>query len=87
MKGLNIEEFWEMIWAEDGGISSSVVSDNYLADESNRDYLNELTYELFRIYERDKNINVKLLSKSLEIFITLSRKFNIPHLKLITDAE
>ena len=76
-----------MIWAEDGGISSSVVSDNYLADENNRDYLNELTYELFRIYERDKNINIKLLSKSLEIFITLSRKFNIPHLKLITDAE
>lgn len=76
-----------MIWAEDGGISSSVVSDSYLADENNRDYLNELTYELFRIYERDKNINIKLLSKSLEIFITLSRKFNIPHLKLITDAE
>lgn len=76
-----------MIWAEDGGISSSVVSDGYLADENNRDYLNELTYELFRIYERDKNINIKLLSKSLEIFITLSRKFNIPHLKLITDAE
>lgn len=84
---MNIEEFWEMIWAEDGGISSSVVSDSYLADENNRDYLNELTYELFRIYERDKNINIKLLSKSLEIFITLSRKFNIPHLKLITDAE
>lgn len=84
---MNIEEFWEEIWSETGGISSSIVSDSYLADDSNRDYLNELVYELYRLYERDNTISIKLLSKSLEIYISLSRKFHIPHLKLITDAS
>lgn len=84
---MDIEEFWEVLWAEEGGISSSVVSDFYLAEESNRDYLNELTYELFLLYQKDNTISIKILAKTLEIFISLSRKFNIPHLKLITDAR
>lgn len=84
---MDIEEFWEVLWAEEGGISSSVVSDFYLTEESNRDYLNELTYELFLLYQKDNTISIKILAKTLEIFISLSRKFNIPHLKLITDAR
>lgn len=83
---MDIEEFWGLIWSETDGISSSIVSDSYLADENNRDYLNEVVYELYRLYEKDNSINIKVLSKSLEIYISLSRKFHIPHLKLITDA-
>lgn len=86
MDELNIEDFWQILWAEDDGVSSSTVSNAYLANDDNKDYINEITYELFRLYQQDNTINIKVLSKTLETFISLSRKFHIPHLKLITDA-
>ncbi len=83
---IDFEDFGQLLWAQDGGVSELIVSNRYLNDENNLDYINEITYELYQLYNKERNLSIRVLSRILETTISLSRKFHISHLKLLTDA-
>lgn len=69
---IGYDDFFDQIW---GGISAKVVSPDFMIE--NREYVENLTYDIYRIYDLDNNVSFKTLRKMLEYFLQNSFKHKI----------
>ena len=78
MDKLNFDEFLEEVWDY---VSEYLISDKFWED--NAEYIRELTFDVYRIYERSYHpdyqvymLTPRVCGKLLEIFIHKSEKYN-----------
>lgn len=69
---MDLHEFYDYIW--DDEVLEIVVSTKYL--EENRDYIQNFTYDLFRLYQLSGTIKPQYFKKFVEIKFTNLFAFN-----------
>lgn len=66
---LTYNEFYEQLW---GNISDNIVSEEFL--NSNPEYIDALTFEMYRMYDMDETLQFTTLRRLTEsFFFTLFR--------------
>lgn len=60
---LTYEEFYDLLWED---VSEKIVSTAYL-DEYD-DYINNITFDMFRIYQMNSCLTIRLISRMVESF-------------------
>lgn len=56
----NFEEFYNELW---GKISSTIISEEFVLQ--NKEFVDTITFDLYRIYEMDGNISITLIRRIL----------------------
>lgn len=67
---LTYEEFYDLIWED---ISEKVVSTSYL--DANDDYISNLTFDLFRLYQMNSPMTIRIIARMLESFFFNTFRF------------
>jgi hypothetical protein len=67
---LTYEEFYDLIWED---ISEKVVSTSYL--DENDDYISNLTFDLYRLYQMNSPMTIRLIARMLESFFFNTFRF------------
>lgn len=67
---LTYEEFYDLIWED---VSEKIVSTSYL--DENEDFISNLTFDLFRLYQMNPNLTVRILSRMAETFFFNTFRF------------
>lgn len=60
---LDYEDFYTHLW---GSISAKIVSESYI--EQNKDFIDSVTFDYYRIYEMSENISISVVRRMVESF-------------------
>jgi|688.fasta_scaffold673988_2 hypothetical protein len=71
---LTYEEFYDVLWED---VSEKIVSTAYL--DENEDFISNLTFDLYRLYQMHPALTIRVLSRIAEAFL-----FNIFRLQPMT---
>lgn len=72
---LTYEEFYDLLWED---VSEKVVSTAYL--DENEDFISNLTFDFFRLYQMNPALTIRILSRLTESFM-----FNVFRLQPMTN--
>ena len=61
LEKMSYEDFYDIVWEK---VSEKVVSDNYL--DNNKDLVREITFDLYRLYDKSNSLTLHIVSKILE---------------------
>ena len=67
---LTYEEFYDLLWED---VSEKIVSTSYL-DEF-EDFVSNITFDMYRLYQMNSCLTIRLLSRMLESFFFNSFRF------------
>jgi len=60
---LTYEEFYDLLWED---VSEKIVSTAYL--DENEDFINSITFDMYRLFQMNYNITIRSLSRIIESF-------------------
>ena len=71
---LTYEEFYDVLWED---VSEKIVSTSYL--DENEDFISNLTFDFYRLYQMNPALTIRVLSRIVEAFL-----FNLFRLQPMT---
>lgn len=67
---LTYEEFYDLLWED---ISEKIVSTSYL--DEYEDFISNLTFDMFRLYQMNPCLSIRLISRTIESFFFHNFRF------------
>lgn len=67
---LTYEEFYDLLWED---VSEKIVSTAYL--DENEDFISNLTFDLFRLYQMNPVLTIRVMSRMTESFFFNTFRF------------
>lgn len=73
---LEYGDFYLAIW---GNIPSRIVNEDYILN--NREFIDNITYDLYRLYEMDETLSLRVIIRTVESFFFNLNKFKPNNVK------
>ena len=67
---LSYEEFYDLLWED---VSEKIVSTSYL--DKFEDFTNNLTFDMYRLYQMNSCLTIRLISRMVESFFFHTFRF------------
>lgn len=68
---IEYEDFYDMLW---GDISAKAVPPEFILDNS--EFIESITFDIYRIYDLDPNVSFRTVKKMIEYFLISSFKYS-----------